>query len=170
MEVTDTVTEGDVGSEGDASGEDSGSETGPDASGPFVEGWQTEALGDLGTLSGLYVVNANEAYEMWAAYRDAGLLHYVPFWTRFCDPFVRAREVLDSGALGEIHGVVYRWHNPRPMDMPLTWRDDDSLSAAGSIADVGSHAYDTLRWLLGREATRVQAHADTIERLNSLLG
>ena len=69
------------------------------------------------------------------------------------DPLLRpshAREVLDSGVLGEIRGVVYRWHNPRPMDMPLTWRDDDSLSAAGSIADGGSHAYDTLRWSSAR--------------------
>ncbi|HIM68122.1 MAG TPA: Gfo/Idh/MocA family oxidoreductase, partial [Verrucomicrobia bacterium] len=31
-------------------------------------------------------VNAAEAYEMWAAYRDAGLAHYVPFWTRYCEP------------------------------------------------------------------------------------
>ena len=115
-------------------------------------------------------VNANEAYEMWAAYRDAGLLHYVPFWTRFCEPFVRGKEVLDSGVLGEIRGVVYRWHNPRPIDMPLTWRDDDSVSAAGSIADVGSHAYDTLSWMLGREAVRVQAHADTITPAKPDLG
>ena len=115
-------------------------------------------------------VNAAEAYEMWAAYRDAGLAHYVPFWTRYCEPFVRTREVIESGVLGDIRGVVYRWHNPRPDDMPLTWRDDAGLSAAGSIADVGSHAYDTLRWLLGREATRVQAHADTITPARADLG
>jgi len=115
-------------------------------------------------------VNASEAYEMWSAYRDAGLAHYVPFWTRFCAPFVRARELLESGLLGEIRGVVYRWHNPRPDDMPLTWRDDAGLSAAGSIADVGSHAYDTLRWLLGCEAMRVQAHADTITPARADLG
>ena len=115
-------------------------------------------------------VNAAEAYEMWAAYRDAGLVHYVPFWTRYCEPFVRTREVIESGVLGDIRGVVYRWHNPRPDDMPLTWRDDAGLSAAGSIADVGSHAYDTLRWLLGREATRVQAHADTITPARADLG
>ena len=82
-------------------------------------------------------INADEAYEMWAAYRDTGLLHYVTYWTRFSDPFVRGNEVLDSGQLGDIRGIVYRWHNPRPIDMPLTWRDDESLSAAGSIADVG---------------------------------
>ena len=115
-------------------------------------------------------VNVDEAYEMWAAYRDAGLVHYVPFWTRYSEPFVRTREVFESGLLGDIRGVVYRWHNPRPDDMPLTWRDDAGLSAAGSIADVGSHAYDTLRWLLGREAVRVQAHADTITPARADLG
>ena len=115
-------------------------------------------------------INADEAYEMWAAYRDTGLLHYVPFWTRFSDPFVRGKEVLDSGQLGDIRGIVYRWHNPRPIDMPLTWRDDESLSAAGSIADVGSHAYDILRWMLGKEAVRVQAHADTITPAKPDLG
>ena len=56
------------------------------------------------------------------------------------------------------------------MNMPLTWRDDDSLSAAGSIADVGSHAYDTLCWMLGREAVKVQAHADTITPAKADLG
>ena len=115
-------------------------------------------------------VNAAEAYEMWAAYRHAGLAHYVPFWTRYCEPFVRTREVIESGLLGDIRGVVYRWHNPRPDDMPLTWRDDAELSAAGSIADVGSHAYDTLRWLLGCEARRVQSHADTITPARADLG
>ena len=115
-------------------------------------------------------VNAAEAYEMWVAYRDAGLVNYVPFWTRYCELFVRTREVIESGVLGDIRGVVYRWHNPRPDDMPLTWRDDAGLSAAGSIADVGSHAYDTLRWLLGREATRVQAHADTVTPARADLG
>ena len=114
--------------------------------------------------------NADQAYEMWSAYRDAGLLHYVPFWTRFSEPFVKGKEVLDSGQLGDIKSVIYRWHNPRPIDMPLTWRDDASLSTAGSIADVGSHAYDTLRWMLGKEAVRVQAHADTIAPAKPDLG
>ena len=26
-------------------------------------------------------VNVRQAREMWTAYRDAGLAHYVPFWT-----------------------------------------------------------------------------------------
>lgn len=106
--------------------------------------------------------SAAETYEIWSAYRDAGLAHYVPFWSRYVRAFARAREVLKSGALGEIRGVIYRWHNPRPDNMPFTWRDDAQLSAGGSIADVGSHAYDTVRWITGLEARRVLTHAGVI--------
>ncbi len=107
-------------------------------------------------------MNAREAFEMWTAVRDAGVGHYVPFWTRYVPVFVRAREVLRAGTLGDIKVIIYRWHNPRPAAMPITWRDEAGLSAAGSIADVGSHAYDAVRWILGEEATRVLAHADVI--------
>jgi len=106
--------------------------------------------------------DAAEAAQMLAAYRDASLGHFVPFWTRYVPVFARARDIVRSGELGTVRAVIYRWHNPRPADMPYTWRDDDRLSAAGSIADVGSHAYDTMRWILGQEAVRVLAHADVI--------
>lgn len=115
-------------------------------------------------------VNVQEAWEFWSAYRDSGLGHFVPFWTRYVPVFARAREIVQAGTLGDIRGVMYRWHNPRPDSMPFTWRDDADLSAAGSIADVGSHAYDTMRWLLGTEAVRVQTHADVITPAKPDLG
>ena len=106
---------------------------------------------------------ALEARAMWEAYKRADrLAHFVPFWTRWSPGFVKAKEIYESGRLGEIKVVMYRWHNPRPKNMTLTWRDDPTISSAGSIADVGSHAYDTVRWILGDEAKRVLVHADTI--------
>ncbi len=108
-------------------------------------------------------VNAREAQEMHEAYASKPhLAHFVPFWVRYADAMQRAKAVLNEGLLGEIRGVIYRWHNPRPQGMPYTWRDDPKLSAAGSIADVGSHAYDTVRWLLQSGAQRVLAHAEAI--------
>lgn len=115
-------------------------------------------------------INAQEAHEMWLAYQDARLAHYVPFWSRYVPSFIRARELVQAGTLGEICSVVYRWHNPRPLEMPFTWRDDAELSSAGSIADVGSHAYDSMRWILGQEAVRVLAHADVITPAKPDLG
>ncbi len=57
-------------------------------------------------------LNATEAREMWNAYRDAKLGHYVPFWTRYVDVFTRARKIVAAGELGAIKAVIYRWHNP----------------------------------------------------------
>ena len=114
--------------------------------------------------------NVREACEMWSAYRDSGLAHYVPYWTRYHPLFESAREIVRQGTLGDIRGIIYRWQNPRPRSMPLTWRDDSNLSSAGSIADVGSHAYDTLRWILGSEATRVLTFADVVTPAKPDLG
>lgn len=103
-----------------------------------------------------------QACEMRKAVEAQGLLNFVPFWTRYVPIMRRARELIRQGQLGTVRGVVYRWHNPRPLDMPFTWRDDATQSSAGSVADVGSHAYDTLRFLLGTEAQRVLAHTQVM--------
>ena len=114
--------------------------------------------------------NATEAREMWEAIRSRKLAHFVPLWTRYVDVFRRAREGVEAGDLGVVRAFVYRWSNPRPAAMPFTWRDDATLSSAGSIADVGSHAYDTLRWMLGDEARRVLVHGDVITPAKPDLG
>ena len=108
-------------------------------------------------------MNSDEAREMTKAYLDAKTLaHFVPLWTRWSPGFVAAKQLVQSGVIGDVKAVVYRWHNPRPLDMALTWRDDPKLSSSGTIADVGSHAYDTVRWIIGKDAVKVLAHADTI--------
>ena len=115
--------------------------------------------------------NAVEARQMRDAYKEAQTLaHFVPFWTRYADIFVRAKEVISDGRIGDVKAVIYRWYNPRPSGMPLTWRDDPNLSTSGTLADVGSHAYDTVRWILGIEARRVLCHADTITPGKAYLG
>jgi len=114
--------------------------------------------------------NSQEAFKMWKAYEGRGLGHYVPFWTRYFPVFQKARELVKNGTVGDVKAVIYRWQNPRPANMPFTWRDDAELSSAGSIADVGSHAYDTMRWILGQEATRVLTHAGVISDAKPDLG
>lgn len=107
--------------------------------------------------------DAREAGEMFAAMTsERCLAHFVPFWTRWSPAFVKARDLVRSGAIGDTKVVIYRWFNPRPALMALTWRDDPALSSGGTIADVGSHAYDTLRWILGEDARRVLTHSNTI--------
>jgi predicted dehydrogenase len=107
-------------------------------------------------------VDVGQARAMWEACRAAGVGHFVPFWSRYVPVFRRLRERLQEGVVGDVRAVVCRWHTPRPPTMPFTWRDDANLSAAGSLADIGSHTYDTLRWLFGMEATRVLTHANVL--------
>ena len=117
-------------------------------------------------------MNAMEAGEMWKLYRDASpaLAHFVPFWTRMVRVFEIAREIVTAGELGGIVSTVFRWQNPRPAAMPLTWRDNPDLSSAGTIADVGSHAYDAVRWIIGAEAIEVLAHGETLTPSKADLG
>ena len=103
-----------------------------------------------------------EARAMWEAATERQVATYVPYWTRYLPVFRRARELVEAGKLGDIRAAIYRWQNPRPLAMPFTWRDDAKLSASGSIADVGSHSYDTLRFVLGQEAKRVLTHAHVV--------
>lgn len=106
--------------------------------------------------------DVGEAHAMWQSANENNVASFVPFWTRYVPVFQRAKQVLDAGTLGDVRAVVYRWQNPRPLAMPFTWRDNSELSAAGSIADVGSHVYDTLRFILGVEAARVMTHAQVV--------
>ena len=105
---------------------------------------------------------AEEAREMLDAASKNGIASFVPYWTRYVPVFRRAKEIVEAGKLGDIRAVIYRWQNPRPLAMPFTWRDNAELSAAGSIADVGSHSYDTLRFIVGQEARRVLTHAHVV--------
>ena len=57
-------------------------------------------------------MNAREAHEIWTAYRDRGLGHFVPFWTRGVPVFRRVRQLLAEGLIGEIRGVVYSLAQP----------------------------------------------------------
>lgn len=117
-------------------------------------------------------MNVAEAEEIWHAYRDheLRLAHFVPLWTRYVEVFRKAKEIVASGALGEIRSTIFRWHNPRPAGMALTWRDDPALSSAGTIADVGSHAYDAVRWIIGEAAASVIAHGETLTPLKADIG
>ena len=93
-----------------------------------------------------------------AAVQTAGVASFVPFWNRFLPVILRARSLVSSGALGEIRIVAGRWYASLPVEMPFTWRMDAAVSAAGSVADIGTHAVDLVRWVCGLDVQQVLAH------------
>ena len=106
---------------------------------------------------------AAEALRIREAFRDTGLGHFVPFWSRYEPPLVRARELVADGAVGRVRWFTYRRHMPRTAGSAFTWRDDAALSTAGAVADLGVHMIDALRWMLGAEPRRVMARGQVLE-------
>jgi predicted dehydrogenase len=95
---------------------------------------------------------AEEAKEMLDAADKAGVRHMVAFNYRFVPAIRQARELIQSGALGQIYHfrAVYlqEWimaHQKQSM----VWRLEKELAGSGAIGDLGAHIIDLGRYLVG---------------------
>ena len=84
------------------------------------------------------------------------------FQNRFFPAVMKAKEIIDEGRVGRIY--TYRaeylhtgYQNP---ERPLSWRLRKEEGGSGALADLGSHAIDLVRYLLGEFET-VQGHLET---------
>jgi len=75
------------------------------------------------------------------------------FMRRFDAGFIQAKEIVDSGAIGEV--VMVR-SNTRGPSIPQPWMYDIQKSN-GPLAEVNSHDIDTLRWFTGSEFSTIYA-------------
>ena len=71
----------------------------------------------------------------------------IGFMRRFDDSFRHAKEVIDSGEIGDV--VMVR-SNTRGPSVPRPWMYDIRKSN-GPLAEVNSHDIDTMRWFTGSE-------------------
>jgi 1,5-anhydro-D-fructose reductase (1,5-anhydro-D-mannitol-forming) len=92
-----------------------------------------------------------------AACEQAGVRVGITFQTRFHDNFGRFREVVQDGSLGEIRVVQVEMSPGRTL--LKGWRTDPALAGLGALNNLGVHAFDLVRWLLGAEVTEVTAMA-----------
>ncbi len=88
-----------------------------------------------------------EADAMIRASRDSGALLMVAHCWRFRDEVIAMRDRVAAGELGEVvktrgYGVHTRWG-------PAGWFTDRQLGGGGALLDMGVHAIDTARFLLG---------------------
>lgn len=94
--------------------------------------------------------NAGEAGEMLAAAASAGVVHLVNFEFRHEPARLRLRGLVADGSLGAVGHVVWT-HLSAGSRSPLRphgWLFDRA-AGGGWVGAWGSHAVDTLRWLLG---------------------
>jgi predicted dehydrogenase len=96
--------------------------------------------------------NAPECARMVKAFADAGLPLFVAYYRRRLPRFLKAKELLDQGALGRVTGVDYRQSAPghaAPPDRERPWRLTAEHNGGGLFLDVGCHTLDVLDFLLG---------------------
>lgn len=81
---------------------------------------------------------------------------------RFVPAIVRARQLIDNGALGEIYNFRGEYLHTGYQDpkRPFSWRMRADLSGGGALLDLGSHVIDLVRYLVGEFKT-VQAITHT---------
>jgi 1,5-anhydro-D-fructose reductase (1,5-anhydro-D-mannitol-forming) len=92
--------------------------------------------------------SAAECDRMVEAFARAKLPLFVAYYRRRLPVFVKAGELMRSGAIGRLTGVTYRLTYPQHLKGNI-WRTDVAQAGAGHFLDVGSHALDLLDFLLG---------------------
>ncbi len=97
--------------------------------------------------------DATEAYEMWQAVAAAGVTHMCAFNYRFVPAVRLAREIVQSGELGEIHHFRASYLQDWGAAESVAWRFDRDVAGSGALRDLGAHIIDLARYLVGEIAT-----------------
>ena len=87
---------------------------------------------------------------MWRAAEDAGVVHATGFNYRFVPAVRLARELVQSGELGEIVHFRARYLQSWGWEAePDDWHFDPSVAGTGALGDLGAHSIDLARHLVG---------------------
>ena len=83
------------------------------------------------------------------AAQRTGALVRVGFNHRYHRAFRKAREIFQSGALGEPMFIRGRYGHGGRLGYDREWRADPARSGGGELIDQGAHLIDLSRWFLG---------------------
>ncbi len=84
----------------------------------------------------------------------------VGFNHRFHPAFIKAREIFDSGVMGEMMFIRARYGQGGRVGYDKEWRADPKLAGGGELMDQGIHLIDLAGWFLG-EFKKVDGHVAT---------
>jgi 1,5-anhydro-D-fructose reductase (1,5-anhydro-D-mannitol-forming) len=90
-----------------------------------------------------------ECEEMNAVCQEARVPLFVAYYRRALPRFLKVKEWIDSGALGEIRFVTCVLSQPVGDDSTHPWHVNPGISGGGRFVDVGCHALDSLDFFLG---------------------
>jgi predicted dehydrogenase len=107
-------------------------------------------------------LNASEAEEMLRRAEETGLLALIDHELRFLPARRLMREMIRAGEIGRVQHVKYFFRaesRANPL-RPWNWWSD-AAQGGGVLGAIGSHAVDSLRWMLGTEISHVTARLAT---------
>lgn len=104
-------------------------------------------------------VTVEDARQCVAECRAAGVRLGITFQTRYHDGLADAVRLLRDDGIGKV--IVAEVTMSGGRNLPRGWRTDPELAGLGTINNIGVHAFDVLRYLLGSEVTEVAAMTDS---------
>ena len=108
-------------------------------------------------------VTVSAADSMVAAAAQNDVLLGVVFQQRLEAPRAKMKQMVESGALGELHRVsmVAPWYRPQAYYDSGAWRGTWKGEGGGILMNQAPHSLDQFIWLMGAQPQSVQAMADT---------
>jgi predicted dehydrogenase len=104
--------------------------------------------------------DAAESYDTWQRVAKTGVKHMCAFNYRFVPAIRLAREMIESGELGEIQHFRGAYLQEWGTTEGEIWRFDKATAGSGALGDLGAHVVDLARYLVG-EITEVSALTQT---------
>jgi predicted dehydrogenase len=92
---------------------------------------------------------ADESYEVWQRVAATGVKHMTAFNYRFVPAVRLARQMIESGELGELYHFRGSYLQEWGSTTEEAWRFDKSLAGSGALGDLGAHVVDLARYLVG---------------------
>jgi predicted dehydrogenase len=107
--------------------------------------------------AGVSVAQIDELIEL---SHEHGVQVRVGYNHRFHLGLLKARELIDAGAIGPLMFLRGRYGHGGRLGYDREWRADPRLSGGGELIDQGVHLIDLAHWFLG-EFSRVEGHVET---------
>ncbi len=98
-----------------------------------------------------FCVSEVEARALAEKAADKGLVCGIVYNNRHLSAIMRAKQLIDEGALGKILSFSFHYRHDSDIDPTRTvgWKQDAEICGAGTLFDLGSHALDLCRYLCG---------------------
>ena len=106
--------------------------------------------------------DAAESYDTWQRVAATGVKHMCAFNYRFVPANRLARQIVESGEIGEIQHFRSSYLQEWGPTAGEAWRFDKAMAGSGALGDLGAHVVDLARYLVG-EITEVSAMTATFQ-------